>query len=296
MYIITIVALVLAASLGWFAYRLLREDRRRADARVAVLTAALDRAEPVGWDTSARHEPAGTAALPEVRTAAVRTEAAVADTPLAASRALPELVFVEDDVRDRGAFRSEHDWTNGSSAGPADTERAAAPVRVGGLLADVPEPQRGDARGVIAVVALVVVAVLALAYAWWPAAPAEDNRAAAAAARAETAPAPPAVPLQLTALGHEQRRGVLVVRGVVRNPVAGSDRSNIVANVTLLDAKGSVLDSGQAAVQAAVLRPGRDGEFSVNLPANAAVRRYRVTFQSADGSLVAHADRRAGQP
>ncbi len=295
MYIITIVALVLAASLGWFAYRLLREDRRRADARVAVLTAALDRAEPVGWDTSARHESAGTAALPEVRTAAVRTEAAVADTPLAASRALPELVFVEDDVRDRGAFRSEHDWANGSSAGPAET-RVAAPVRVGGLLADVPEAQRGDARGVIGVVALVVVAVLALAYAWWPAAPAEDNRAAAAAARAETTPAPPAVPLQLTALGHEQRPGVLVVRGVVRNPVAGSNRSNIVANVTLLDAKGSVLDSGRAAVQAEVLRPGRDGEFSVNLPANAAVRRYRVTFQSADGSLVAHADRRAGRP
>jgi hypothetical protein len=45
-----------------------------------------------------------------------------------------------------------------------------------------------------------------------------------------------------------------------------------------------------------VLRPGRDSEFSVELPARTEVRRYRVTFHAADGSLVAHADRRTRQP
>lgn len=296
MYIITIVALVLAASLGWFAYRLLREERRRADARVAVLTAALDRAEPVGWDAAAGHEQGWPPASRGAGMPAMRPDTPAA-APLMAPSDVPELVFVEDDVRERGAFRSEHDhWADSVNHVPASPEPTVTPIRVGGLLSDVPDARRGDARGLIAVVGVMLVAVLALGYAWWSAAPDERGGATAAVAPAQTPTMPSAVPLQLTALGHEQRRGALVVRGVVRNPIAGSDRANLVANVTLLDAAGGVLGTARAAVMTPVLRPGRDGEFSVQLPAPAGVRRYRVTFLAADGSLVAHADRRAGQP
>ena len=54
MLIVTIAALVMAASLGWFAYRLLRDEQRRADARVALLTAAIDGDDTSDWDQPVR--------------------------------------------------------------------------------------------------------------------------------------------------------------------------------------------------------------------------------------------------
>ena len=60
----------------------------------------------------------------------------------------------------------------------------------------------------------------------------------------------------------------------------------------VLDAAGGVLGSGRAPLRATELRPGQQTAFSVELPAHAEVRRYRVTFRAPDGSLVAHADRR----
>ena len=53
MLIVTIAALVMAASLGWFAYRLLRDEQRRADARVALLAAAME-GDDTDWDPPVR--------------------------------------------------------------------------------------------------------------------------------------------------------------------------------------------------------------------------------------------------
>jgi len=117
--------------------------------------------------------------------------------------------------------------------------------------------------------------------------PATEKRDARA-----TAPATGGIPLELVSLGHEQQKGALVVHGVVRNPVAGSDRVDVVASVTLLDAAGGVLDTGRAPLRATQLRPGQETAFVVEVPSHADVRRYRVTFRAPDGSLVAHADRR----
>ena len=301
MLIVTIAALVMAASLGWFAYRLLREEQRRADARVAVLTAALDRTEPAGWDFSERTQHPEPAAL-RPATASVPMPA-VAPASAADASITPTLVFVEDDTRTGRAFLSEGDaWPLRASSPASASVSDSAPVettpRAGGLFADVPAARPGDARGIVAVGSVLLVALLAVAYAWSgnSAEPAAAPRAAAAATRVSTAPAAGGVPLELLSLAHEQRKDGLVVRGTVRNPVAGSDRAAIVASVVLLDGAGGVLSSGRAPVRAAVLRPGQDAEFAVELPTHADVRRYRVTFRAADGSLVSHADRRQRRP
>jgi hypothetical protein len=46
LFALTIVSVVAAGACGAFAWRLLREDRRRSDARVAALSAAIDAGEP----------------------------------------------------------------------------------------------------------------------------------------------------------------------------------------------------------------------------------------------------------
>jgi hypothetical protein len=305
MLIVTIAALVMAASLGWFAFRLLRDERRRADARVALLTAALDGDDSPGWDTPSR---AGHVGFVSAR--AARPPSTIpAPAPVAAKvPAVPELVFLEDDPSSGPDFISERaDWMRAAN-GPAERS-AAATTRVdvaepsiasgfdsgsrptAGLFGEALEPQRRTGFAVVMLGALIA-AVLAVAYTYVF----DDTPSTATAAASDTTrsvtPALGGVPLELLSLAHEQHKGSLVVRGVVRNPVAGSDRLDVVASVTLLDAAGGVLGSGRAPLRARQLRPGQDTAFDVELPRHAEVRRYRVTFRAPDGSLVAHADRR----
>lgn len=276
MLIITVVALVMAASLALFAYRLMQEEQRRSDARVALLTAALD----------------GEGAPPT-----------------------PQVVYVEDDPRPTRWFRSEQlpetqPVTAGDLQAAVDALHApqdAAPQAAGavetrssGLFAEIPEARPADARGAIALIGVVLVGALALGYVWFgrpaPSASATTPAQTTASPGAAVTPAVAAaggVPIDLVALAHEQRAGVIVVRGEIRNPIAGSDRAALVAHVTLLDQAGAVLGSGRAPVATTRLRPGDLTAFSVELPSRADVRRYRVTFHGADGRLVPHADKRA---
>lgn len=291
MLIVTIAALVMAASLGWFAYRLLQDEQRRSDARVQLLTAALEADTPTHWDPP------------------VRPTAAKPPTPTP----LPALVYLEDDTRQVRAFRSEHEpethvWQTTTEPDLADTEVVDEPAtssRPSGLFADVPAARRGDARGAIALAGVVLVALIAVGYVLLgrptPAPVPAGATATEARTEARTAPAtvPAAVggmPLELLSLSHEQRNGVLVVRGRVRNPVAGSDRSGVVASVMLLDLAGDFLGSARTPLETTRLRPGDEVGFVAELPSHKDVRRYRVTFRGVDGALVPHADRRAARP
>lgn len=312
MLIVTIAALVMAASLGWFAFRLLQEEQRRSEARVALLTAALDEpvapavAQPTTWDAAAARR-AQTPGLDAARSAArVATPAAAPSSP----SDLPRIVHLEDDGRGMRRFASELGGESEAAVSPnpvaplplhtgpvADAGLADVEARGTGLFADAPAARAGDARGLIAIAGVVLTLALALAYVWFgsgstsapaavPDATASKPVAAAAAASGS------GMPLELLSLMHEQRGGRLVVRGLVRNPVAGSDRPRLVASVVLLDQAGSVVGSAQAPVDAATLKPGDDAGFAVQTAADAKVRRYRVTFRAADGALVPHADRR----
>ena len=315
MLIVTIAALVMAASLGWFAYRLLRDERRRADARVALLTAALDGDDTPGWEPVARAGHVGFVSSRAARPsspAAVPPQAPVPAPTPAVSRtpAVPELVFLEDEPKSGSDFISERaDWMRAAST-PPDRTGAGSPRFLGrdatvdvaaeavsrpapGLFGDAPEPERRTGFAIVMMGALLA-ALLAVGYTYFFAGtpapapvPATEGRAARAAA-----PVTGGIPLELLSLAHEQRKGTLVVRGVVRNPVAGSDRVDVVTSVMLLDAAGGVVGSGRAPLRATQLHPGQESVFVVELPSHADVRRYRVTFRAPDGSLVAHADRR----
>ena len=107
---------------------------------------------------------------------------------------------------------------------------------------------------------------------------------------------PGGMPLELLSLSHDQRNGTIVVRGLVRNPVSGSDRTGLVASVMLLDQAGGFLGSGRAPLETTRLRAGDDVGFAVELPSHKDVRRYRVTFRGVDGALVPHADKRGARP
>jgi hypothetical protein len=311
MLIVTIAALMMAASLGWFAYCLLRDERRRADARVALLTAALDGDDSLGWEPLARAGHVGFVSARGARPPAPIPVAA--PVPVAAPLApkappLPELVFLEDEPKSGHDFVSERDDWMSASSGPAaraaatstravtsnttdtvDGDSTARPTA--GLFGESPEPERRTGFAIVMLGALVA-AFLAVAYTYvFDSKPTPATNTATEAARV-TGPATGGIPLELVSLGHEQRKGALVVHGVVRNPVAGSDRVDVVASVMLLDAAGGVLGSGRAPLRATQLRPGQETAFAVEMPSHADVRRYRVTFRAPDGSLVAHADRR----
>ncbi|BCS31284.1 hypothetical protein TBR22_A04840 [Luteitalea sp. TBR-22] len=294
MFIVTIAALVMAASLGWFAYRLLREEQRRSDARVAVLTAALDgdsayaaglpRATPVGF--------------------AARAAAPAAAAPQVVGPRTPDVVYLESDTQQLRAFRSEavdddaptidaplhdalaHQWATTSSPTPSDGPAA----RTGGLFGEGPDTATGtDLRKFIALGGLVLVSLIAAAYLLFgrPATPAATSTTAPTQALATTG-----IPLELEALGHERNGNTLLVRGRVKNPVAGSARTSLVASVMLLDQAGGFLGSARTPVDAARLRPGEAASFAVELPVHKDGRRYRVTFRGPDGALVPHVDKR----
>ena len=321
MLIVTIAALLMAASLAWFAYRLLQEEHRRSEARVAVLTAALDAAPAgPGWPASPAPGPVRGLARTAARTS---TNGA---TPHAAGRAVtPDIVLLEDDSRNVRAFVSEHDTARRPEAmatdqsdhlraplpDPGDSESVSGAADVAtrsvGLFADVPAPRRGDARGMLAVAAVALVGLLVAAYAMFgragtpegavltsgPASgPASGVAARTTPATAITAARPAGVPLELVALTHAQERDVLVVRGRVRNPVSGSDR-RVRAHVALLDGAGVVVGEASSPLAGDGLRAGREAPFETRLAVSPAMRRYRVTFRDPSGEQVVHVDRRA---
>ena len=316
MLIVTIAALVMAASLGWFAYRLLQEEQRRSEARVALLTAALE-ADPLPIGVS--RESAVTS-VPPPSGDPTRPAPDVAASPLPAT---PRIVMLEDDGRSMRAFASERSVRHTPSVAreeaadllrtPAQLETSVHDVvdtqtRAAGLFADVPEARPADGRGLMALAAVALVGLLAIGYVWFgrpdatgsPAASRGTTASATAtapAAATTTTPVPAGgVPLELLSLAHEQRGDTLRVRGLVRNPVSSSDRVGVLASVMLLDQAGGVLGSGRARIDAVRLQPGDDAGFSVEVPSHKDVRRYRVTFRSADGALVSHTDKRSAKP
>jgi hypothetical protein len=218
---ITAVSLALAIAMGLIVLKLLAEERRRSDARVALLEAA----------------------------------------------AVPEPEFDPYDPL--------------SPADLASRLREDAPT---GDLFAVPDAQPlwGRRLGVAAAVAVVLVAG-AYAAAWIGG----GDGAGAAQARG-------ARPLELLALTHVQEEGVLRISGTVHNPRGGSAVTQVSATAVLLAADGTFLASGRGALDYATLAPGDESQFVVAVPVKGPVGRYRVGFRGADGSVVAHVDRRGG--
>jgi hypothetical protein len=82
-----------------------------------------------------------------------------------------------------------------------------------------------------------------------------------------------------------------VIRGIVRNPAAGSAVPRLTAVVFLFDRDGGFLTSERAAIGAASLAPGSESPFVVTVAGAADVGRYRISFR-ADDRIVPHVDAR----
>jgi hypothetical protein len=102
----------------------------------------------------------------------------------------------------------------------------------------------------------------------------------------------PAAPLELVALSHEREGDQLTVRGIVRNPAAGTEMDRVTAVVFLFDRDGAFLTSSRAALTASALIPGGESTFVVTAPSAGDVGRYRVSFRT-DDRIVPHIDKRS---
>ncbi len=210
---IAALSLILAVGMGLILFKVLNDERRRSDARVAALAAA----------------------------------ASDVDLPLtlhADDHAAPDPVPSRSDL-----FVSADE----ASLWP---RRAAV------------------AAGLAAIVAIAGYAIV-------------PSRPAAPPAAAQVAP------LELLAMKHSQEGDTLTVSGSVRNPRTGVTQAQVFATAILFGADGNFLTSGRAALDFTSLAPGDESPFVVAVPVTGTVARYRVGFRAADGSVIAHVDRRA---
>lgn len=268
MLIITILSLLMAATMGWLALRLLREEQRRSEARVAVLTAALE-----APSLEPRVHPS-----PEPQSPVPAAPVTAAEPP----PPVPEIVVV-DDVDDAELFASPPPRDDRPMFGETPTDAAAW----------VPDGKpASDSRRWLGVAATVFVGLLGLAAvnAIWNREPAPASAATPAASTA--VPGAAGIPVELVSLGHERTSDALVIRGLVRNPAAASPRVGTSASVFLFDGDGGFLGSGRAMLGTPRLGAGDEAGFEIRLPDNASVRRYRVTFRTPEGDVVPHLDRR----
>jgi hypothetical protein len=212
---IAALSLILAVSMGVVLFRVLSDERRRSDARVAILARA----------------------------------AGDVDLPLASP-------FVEEPVAS-----------------------VPVPSRTG-LFAPADEPSPWLRRAGVAAALAATIAVAG--YGLLSSRPVSAPAAAA-----------PAMPLELLALRHAQEGNTLTVSGTVRNPRTGASQSQVFATAILFGTDGNFLTSARAALDFTTLGPGDESAFVLTVPVNGTVARYRVGFRAADGSVIAHVDRRA---
>ena len=121
-----------------------------------------------------------------------------------------------------------------------------------------------------------------------------ERPAAAQAAAPVRVDAPP-VPLELVALEHERDADRITIRGVVRNPAAGTPLSHVAAVVSLSNRDGAFVTSTRAPVDVASLAPGSQSPFVVTATDASDIGRYRVSFR-VDDRVVPHVDRRERGP
>ena len=233
LFIVTAASLAGTVALAFLLIRVLREERQRSDARVALL------------QQLAGEQAVATGARPRPQ--------------LAAAQEHPDL--------DLNRFATE---------------------RSGALFVTPATDSPWTSRlGIIGVMVLVLGCALAVAV-FSGAQRVQDQPSQA------QAPAPRA--LELLSLSHQQERGALRVSGTVENPRGAASLSHVTAVALLFDAGGGFVASGRAPLDFTTLAAGDESPFVISVPVDRPVARYRISFRTDDGRVVAHVDRRNGAP
>jgi hypothetical protein len=249
---VTAIALALAAGMAIAVVKLVGDDRRRSEARVAALTAMSE--TPVSRPQRSADiapEPAVTRRLPPARTTAPR-----ADTPRL------------DDLEIRRAEQVV--------PGLAD------------LFADRNQPSPWGRR--VAVIGALAVVAAAIGFAI--ASSDDKPAPAPARATLQTPAAAEPVPLELMSLRHLQQAQSLTVTGLVQNPRTGAPLSHVVVTAFAFGPDGTFLSSSRAPLDFTTLAPGGESPFVVTVPVTGVVSRYRIGFRGEDGGVIAHVDKR----
>jgi hypothetical protein len=260
---VTLLSAALAMVMSVIAWRVAREERRRAEVRILALAAEIH-------DESAMMPELDSHPAIGIRAEPPRPDPAPPPRAPAAVTTLMPATSVIDDLTLR------------------DAPVPALPVR-GDLFAapdqPVPSGVRFAAAAAVGILAVGTAAALAVVLGTGP---------LTAPAKAVPAPAntgADTLPLELVALGHDRDGDRLTVRGVVRNPAAGAPIDRLVAVVFVFDRDGGFVTSARAAVEAAALRPGDESPFVVTMAGAGDISRYRVSFRT-DERVVPHIDKR----
>ncbi len=253
---VTVVSLVVALVMTVSAWRLQREDKRRAAARVAALSAAAGVGPAVGPAKAGLYD----AGLYDAGRDDIDGVA-----PRRAPWAKAQVPQPAEAVRDESArdVAESHPFLGTAGATQAS----------------------GGRQRVLAIAAAVLFVILSLGVAWTMSGP-----------RGTTARAMgPNNPLELVSLRHDRQATKLAISGLVRNPLTGKPVDHLSAVVFLFDQAGTFVTSARAPVDFVRLGVGDETPFVVSLDAPATVTRYRVSFRTDDG-VVPHIDRRGAPP
>ena len=271
---VTVASLLVALVMSAAAWRMSREERARAAARVAALAVA----------SSFEHD----------HTAEAQPDLRVQATPpspyFAASRLLTDRA--QDTEHTLNAFAAEELPLRATPVATAGTvsQPAAVPSSIADtfLRAEPRQESAGRQRGLVFAAVVLFVALGGGAY-WALSSGGATTSASSAAGPASTAP------LELVSLRHERHGSRLSLAGLVRNPSGGTPVDGLTTVVFLFDAQGGFITSGRAAVDFKRIAPGDESPFVITVEAPPNVARYRVSFRT-DAGIVAHVDRRGEQP
>jgi hypothetical protein len=263
---VTVISLVLAVTMSAVAWTLLKAERQRAAARIEALEALAFTGEPERQEASA---------------------ARVMDAPADHAAAVAERV-VAPPLPDWDAVIRGHASDVDQRADAALPNRRGRAVLPDAMFGTEPASNAGTRRLLaVAAIGLLIAAGYATASAM------RSTEAVAALARSAQPPSGEPQPLELLSLKHSpDTRGGFTVSGFVQNPSGGKDLTNVEVVVYLFDDKDQYFMTGRAALDTAAMRTGADSAFEVHVPGVTNVARYRVGFRQADGTVVAHVDRR----
>ena len=286
---VTVISLSMAFAMGIVTWRLIREERRRADARVAVLMADLaahgDSPAAIDWrDNSA--DLGSTQDCNQPRRPRESDVESAGRTALGAPGVTPHVrMGASAPPRRRSALARGARPTLAEAAVTPPVAAVAAPVwealsqtalfaPIGGASASL--------RPFLATVAAAVVVLAAVSFTMvfgLPGGAPPDPGTSTGA------------PVELLSLAHVRQGDYLTITGSILNPSDGIERGQLSITAIVFDKDGGVVGTGQTPLPVRVLLPGSETLFTISLPDAERINRYRISFmQGPDG--VQHIDRR----
>jgi hypothetical protein len=258
--LITGISVALTTGLAVALARVAGDERRRSEARVALLrdlSAQSSRPDRPAVARQVAARPAPAAVEP------IRRPSPPA-APASVRAAVPDL-----ELRPSGG---------------------AASVAGVGEMFHAPESESPWRTRAVAIAAMAAIVLMAVAVGRWRA-PAAPRSGAPAASTAPAATATPR-PLELMSLNHTRHEDTLTISGVVQNPRGAAPLVHVTATALVLGPGGKFLTSARAPLDFSTVGPGEESPFVITVPVGGDVERYRIAFRSEDGQVLAHVDRR----